>query len=72
MIYENHFKNNSLKIVVLYKTRAHQAVVDEDTFVVVSQPVFFFFFFPLSQVMTGTIWTDFCSTIFVFFVSRTV
>jgi len=31
-----------------------------------------YFFFPLSQVMTGTIWTDFCSTIFVFFVSRTV
>lgn len=39
---------------------------------VVSQPVlcvvfFGLFFFPLSQVMTGTIWTDFCSTIFVFF-----
>lgn len=46
MIYENHFKNKSLKIVVLYKTRTQQAVVDEDTFVVVSQPVFFFFFFP--------------------------
>lgn len=77
MIYESHFKKNSLKIFLLYKSRTHQTVVDEDTFVVVSQAClvcgfFGLFFFSLSQVMTGTIWTDFCSTIFVFFVSRTV
>lgn len=73
MIYESHFKKNSLNLFfLLYKSRAQQTVVDEDTFAVVSQPVFYVvfwvvFFFSLSQVMTGTIWTDFCSTIFVFF-----
>lgn len=56
----------------LYKSRTQQTAVDEDTLVVVSQPVLCVvflgsFFFPLSQVMTGTIWTDFWSTISVFF-----
>lgn len=51
MICESHFKKNSFKNFLLYKSRTQQTVVDEDTFVVVSQAVlcvvFLGCFFPL-------------------------
>lgn len=80
MIYESHFKKNSFKIFLLYKSRIQQTVVGEDTLVVVSQSVLcvvfwvgvFFIFSLLAkswQVQSGLISVVLYLS---FFVSRTV
>lgn len=48
MIYESHLKKNSFTFFfLLYKSRTQQTAVDEDTLVVVSQPVLCVVFFGL-------------------------
>lgn len=73
MIYESHLKKNSFTFF-FYCTKAElnkQQLMKTHWWLLASLSCVWFFlgclFFPLSQVMTGTIWTDFWSTIFVFF-----